>query len=365
MQRRQARNRFSILLALVVLLSFGVLGRMDTRLHIGGSDWDMESLMFVYIDDLRFEPEEEIDESAVFAISIDGLTGYASEPAAVIESQPAEESASSAAASSTPAQAAKEVEPPVAEPPKPQPAEAQKKPTVLVHTVQAGETLWDIAQAYGITVDSIVSANDLTNPNRLRVGQKLEILTVKGVLHEVAAGESLWEIARRYKVSLDEIVEVNSIADPSRIQPKTKLIIPGATRVLRSDALVVNGQLQKAFDWPVRGRISSTFGPRWGRMHNGLDIAVNTGTPVRAAADGRVTFAGWNGGYGILVIIDHGNGVETRYAHNSRVNVKVGQQVSRGQIIAYSGNTGNSTGPHVHFEIRYKNNPVNPQLYLK
>ncbi len=369
MHRRQARNRFFILLALVALLSFGVLGRMDTRLHIGGSNWDMESFMFVYIDDLRFEPEE-IDESAIYAISIDGLTGYASEPAAVIDSQRSEEPAdrtASAQSQTEPQQAAQQttVEPPAAEPPKPQPAEAQKKPTVLVHTVQAGETLWDIAQAYGITVDSIVSANDLSNPNRLKVGQKLEILTVKGVLHEVASGESLWEIAQRYKVSVDEIVAVNSIADPSRIQPKTKLIIPGATRVLRSDALVVNGQLQKSFDWPVSGRISSKFGPRWGRMHNGLDIAVNTGTPVRAAADGRVTYAGWNGGYGILVIIDHGNGVETRYAHNSRVNVKVGQQVSRGQIVAYSGNTGNSTGPHVHFEIRYRNNPVNPQLYLK
>ncbi|HHT74242.1 MAG TPA: peptidoglycan DD-metalloendopeptidase family protein [Firmicutes bacterium] len=382
MHRRQARNKFIILLALMALLSLGVLGRMDTRLHIGGSDWDMESFMFVYIDDLRFEPEE-IDESAIYAISIDGLTGYASEPAAVIESQSSE--ARTEAGASTPAQpakqetpqtaaqsgqqapqkAAKEVAPPAAEPPEPKPAEAQKKPTVLVHTVQSGETLWDIAQAYGITVDSIVSANDLTNPNRLRVGQKLEILTVKGVLHEVSAGESLWEIAQRYKVSIDDIVEVNSIADPSRIQPKTKLIIPGATRVLRSDALVVNGQLQKAFDWPVIGRISSSFGPRWGRMHNGMDIAVNTGTPVKAAADGRVTFAGWNGGYGILVIVDHGNGVETRYAHNSRVNVKVGQQVSRGQVVAYSGNTGNSTGPHVHFEIRYRNNPVNPRLYLK
>ena len=100
-------------------------------------------------------------------------------------------------------------------------------------------------------------------------------------------------------------------------------------------------------------------------MHNGLDIAVSTGTQVKAAADGRITFAGWNGGYGILVIIDHGNGIETRYAHNSRLNVKVGQRVTRGETVAYSGNTGVSTGPHVHFEIRYRNNPVNPQTYLK
>ncbi|MFY9203617.1 MAG: M23 family metallopeptidase, partial [Limnochordia bacterium] len=137
------------------------------------------------------------------------------------------------------------------------------------------------------------------------------------------------------------------------------------TQLLIKDALVVNGQLQRAFDWPVRGRISSNFGMRWGRMHNGLDVAVVTGTPVRAAADGRVTFSGSMGDYGLLVIIDHGNSVETRYAHNSRLVASVGQQVKRGDIIAYSGNTGNSTGPHLHFEIRYRNTPVDPVKYLK
>ena len=241
----------------------------------------------------------------------------------------------------------------------------EDKPTIFVHKVNPGETLWDIANAYGVSVDSIISANELRNPNMLSVGQELNILSVQGVLHQVATGESLWEISERYQVALEEIARVNNISDPSRIMPNTKIIIPGATQLRPKDVLIINGQLQKAFDWPVTGRISSPFGPRWGRMHNGLDIAVNTGTPVRAAADGRVTFAGWNGGYGILVIVDHGNNVETRYAHNSRLNVKVGQTVTRGQIIAYSGNTGNSTGPHVHFEIRHRGNPVNPQNYLK
>ena len=210
-----------------------------------------------------------------------------------------------------------------------------------------------------------MSANSLKDPNRIAVGQELRILSVQGVLHKIATGESLWEIAERYEVSIDEIVKANSIQDPNKISPNTEVVIPGATRLRPRDVLVVNGQLQKAFDWPTRGRISSPFGPRWGRMHNGLDIAVVTGTPIKAAADGRVTFAGWNGGYGILVIIDHGNNVETRYAHNSRLNVKVGQKVSRGDVISYSGNTGVSTGPHLHFEIRYKGNPVNPQTYLK
>ena len=247
----------------------------------------------------------------------------------------------------------------------PVPAEERQKPPILVHKVRAGETLWDIARSYGITVDSILSSNNIPNSNRIQVGQELQILTVKGVLHPVAYGESLWEIAERYKVPMEEIIKANNIVDASRIQPNDKLVIPGATQLLIKDVLVINGQLQKAFDWPARARISSPFGPRWGGMHNGIDIAIVTGTPVKAAADGKVIYSGVNGGYGIMVIIDHGNGVETRYAHHSRNVVKVGDSVHRGQVIAYSGNTGNSTGPHLHFEIRCRNKPVDPMPYLK
>ncbi|MFS8666241.1 MAG: peptidoglycan DD-metalloendopeptidase family protein, partial [Limnochordales bacterium] len=178
-----------------------------------------------------------------------------------------------------------------------------------------------------------------------------------------------WDIARAYEVSMDEIVAANRLADPSRLQVGQQLIIPGAqaqAAALRREALVSSsGQLLRNFDWPLTGRISSRFGPRWGRMHQGLDIAVPTGTPVRAAAAGTVTYAGAMGGYGNIVTIDHGNRVETRYAHNSRIVVRVGQRVKRGEVIAYSGNTGNSTGPHLHFEIRYRGTPVNPEHYLK
>ena len=260
---------------------------------------------------------------------------------------------------------AESVEAAIEEPVEKTPEPAPKRSPIHVHTVKSGETLWDIAQAYGITVDTILSANDISNSNRIRVGQELQILTVQGVLHPVAVGESLWEIARRYDVSIDAIAAANDISDPSRIQPRDRLVIPGATSLRPRDVLVVNGQLQKAFDWPTRGRISSPFGPRWGRMHNGIDIAVPTGTPIRAAANGTVSFAGWNGGYGYLVTIDHGNNIETRYAHNSRLPVKAGTRVERGQIVAYSGNTGNSTGPHLHFEIRHRGTPVDPMRFLR
>lgn len=242
---------------------------------------------------------------------------------------------------------------------------------VFVHVVAPGETVSSIAAKYGISKETILAANDLPNADRVYVGQKLTILSADGAIHKVKQGESLWEISRLYRTDLDSIVAANSLANPNRLLPSQELIIPGRAAAsigsaLRSERLVSSdGRLLRAFSWPVRGRISSPYGPRWGRMHHGIDIAVNTGTEVKAAAAGRVSFSGWNGDYGYLVIIDHGDGVETRYAHNSRLLVRAGQYVTRGQVIALSGSTGNSTGPHVHFEIRLRGNSVNPLNYLQ
>jgi murein DD-endopeptidase MepM/ murein hydrolase activator NlpD len=116
--------------------------------------------------------------------------------------------------------------------------------------------------------------------------------------------------------------------------------------------------------WPVSGPVTSGFGPRWGRMHEGIDIAVPEGTPVRAAAAGTVIYAGWLGGYGNLVVVDHGGGLSTAYAHNSSFAASVGQSVAAGEVVAYSGNTGNSSGPHVHFEVRVGGSAVDPLAYL-
>jgi murein DD-endopeptidase MepM/ murein hydrolase activator NlpD len=125
------------------------------------------------------------------------------------------------------------------------------------------------------------------------------------------------------------------------------------------------GQASAAgFVWPVHGVLTSGYGWRWGRMHEGIDLAVGVGTPVVSSAAGTVIVAGWMGGYGNLVVIDHGNGISTAYGHNTSVTVGVGQSVAQGQLIAYSGNTGHSTGPHVHFEVRVNGAPVDPLGYL-
>jgi murein DD-endopeptidase MepM/ murein hydrolase activator NlpD len=116
--------------------------------------------------------------------------------------------------------------------------------------------------------------------------------------------------------------------------------------------------------WPVQGVLTSPYGMRWGRMHEGIDIGAPTGTPIYAAAGGTVNYAGWEGGYGNLTLIDHGNGLATAYGHQSRFAVSSGQTVSRGQLIGYVGSTGHSTGPHVHFEVRVNGVPNDPLNYL-
>lgn len=116
--------------------------------------------------------------------------------------------------------------------------------------------------------------------------------------------------------------------------------------------------------WPVRGTVTSEYGYRWGRQHAGIDIAAGTGTPIYAAKNGTVIHAGTMGGYGNVVIIDHGSGFTTLYAHQSRLASRDGQEVNQGQVIGYVGSTGNSTGPHVHFETRDNGNAQNPRRYL-
>lgn len=227
---------------------------------------------------------------------------------------------------------------------------------LFTHQVSAGDTLWSIAEEYDIDVDTIIGTNpQLHNANQLSIGQNIHILSEKGIMHEVYRGETLWEIARSYDLTVEKIVQANQMGADDIIREGDNLFIPGVSATQRS----------VRYMWPVNGPISSYFGPRWGRMHEGIDIAVPIGTPVKATRSGRVTISGWVGAYGYAVYIDHGDGVSSRYAHNSRLLVRPGEYVNQGQTIALSGSTGQSTGPHVHFEIRERDRPINPLNYLQ
>lgn len=195
---------------------------------------------------------------------------------------------------------------------------------------------------------------------------------VRGVYHQVKPGETLWRICKTYGVSMQEVAELNNITDPASIRAGLKIFIPGSKRVLEVDSKRVSGpedegkiSLQKGkFHWPVRGEISSMFGARDKRIHNGIDIRTSRGQNVQAAQEGEVSYAGTLQGYGRLVVIQHAGHYSTVYAHLRDISVKKGQSVKKGDIIGRVGDSGNATGPHLHFEIRLRGRPRNPMFYL-
>jgi murein DD-endopeptidase MepM/ murein hydrolase activator NlpD len=183
--------------------------------------------------------------------------------------------------------------------------------------------------------------------------------------HRVEQGDTLWELATRYGVTIEELLAVNGPLDPGHLRIGQELVLPArAGDGTATASAAAEEALQGAFAWPVLAPISSPFGPRWGRNHAGIDLAANMGAPIRAARDGQVLLAGPVSGYGQTVVIRHVDGTRTLYAHCSRLNVAAGQQVKQGQVIALVGSTGVSTGPHLHFEIIVNNRPRDPLRYL-
>lgn len=241
--------------------------------------------------------------------------------------------------------------------------------TIKTHSVRSGESLWTIAKRNGIDTFTLLSFNKLKNGHIIREGQILKIPNRRGLLHTVRKDETLEEIAIFYRTELGSIIEINEISDPDQIFVGEDLFVPNA-KINESYRLKL---LPKKFGFilPSSGPIGSGFGYRTHpilkrrMLHKGIDFGAKHGSIVRAAASGRVTFSGKMGTYGNLVVIDHRNGFETRYAHNSKLFAKKGQTVKRGQKIALVGNTGRSTGPHLHFEIRKNGIAIDPKKYLK
>jgi len=230
---------------------------------------------------------------------------------------------------------------------------------VILHIVQRGETVSEIAARYGSSVAAVAASNNLKNPNLIFPGQELKVPGGERVVHTVARGDSLWKIAQRYGVSLAAVKGANPGLDPYRLAIGQEVLVPGAAFTVTSRQ---GGGL--ALAWPVSGRISSGYGWRGGRLHYGLDIAAPSGSTITAAAAGHVVSAGWNGGYGRVVVIEHARNVRTVYAHCLRLLVKPGQQVWRGQAVARVGASGNATGPHLHFEVHVGGRPQNPLRFL-
>jgi murein DD-endopeptidase MepM/ murein hydrolase activator NlpD len=196
----------------------------------------------------------------------------------------------------------------------------------------------------------------------------------RAVYHRVRPGETLYRIGRAYRIPYQEIARANDIRDPSRIEVGQRLLIPNAGKVVailppsgspfasRSDARPADAP---DLAWPMpNGTVTSGFGPRGGGFHDGIDIAAPVGAAVRAAADGEVAHSSTLPGYGNVIILRHERGYATVYAHNRRHHVKNGQTVRRGQLIAEVGQTGRTTGPNLHFEVRKDNIARNPLYFL-
>jgi murein DD-endopeptidase MepM/ murein hydrolase activator NlpD len=245
---------------------------------------------------------------------------------------------------------------------------------VITYTVQSGDTVTGIAADFGLKWTTVMWSNEHLedNPDLLLPGQVLNILPIDGAYHRICEGDTLAKIAKDYDVEVADITgcPFNDVQGDAGLQVNDHLIVPGGRKpyvpvVFRptytgpfpADAPRGSGQ----FAWPTQGRLTDLFGYVNNRWHTGIDIANSKGTHVFAADRGYVRQAGWTKmGYGVLVIIDHGNGYWTYYGHLSAVWVYAGQYVEKGQRIGDIGNTGRSTGPHLHFEIRWKKEPVNP-----
>ncbi len=244
---------------------------------------------------------------------------------------------------------------------------------IIDYVVQSGDTVKSIASKFDISEDTIRWQNNLVK-DKIKVGQTLQILAVTGVVHKVQKGDTVYSIAKKYDAepqamvdfkfntfSNDETFELaigqtiivpDGIMPAAAVAPRARQITPNAGTV------VASGQ----FVWPTNGVITQRFS--W--YHPGIDIA-NPAQPVDVAADsGSIVYAGWdNTGYGNMVMIDHGNGFRTRYGHLSQIFVISGQTVARGAALGKMGNTGHSTGPHLHFEIYLNGTRVNPLNYLR
>jgi LysM repeat protein len=249
--------------------------------------------------------------------------------------------------------------------------------TISLYTVREGDTLSGIAELYGISTNTILWANNLKSATDIHPGDALLILPVTGIQHVVKKGETLASLAKSYGGDAADIAAFNGLASSASLAAGSTLIIPGgelsvatpSTPVKSSSGTKSSGSgtagltkgsgptLAGYFGNPIPGGyITQGIHPT-----NGVDIGMPIGTPIHASAAGTVIVSrvgGWNGGYGNYVVISHSNGTQTLYGHMSRDIVTVGQSVAKGEVIGYVGETGNATGPHLHFEVRGATNPL-------
>lgn len=268
--------------------------------------------------------------------------------------------------------------------------EADSDTEIQTYIVQGGDTISSIATQFGVSTQTVLWSNNLSATSTIKPGQKLYILPTTGVSHTIASGDTITNIATKYKANADEIIAFNNLISGDSLPVGAEIIIPNGKKEVvvpkstttsspsssRASSYIQNtgyvppstsvsgGKLQ----WPTPAqRITCYFSYCYGgRFHTGIDIDGKTGDPIWAAESGTVTKVTYgNTGYGIHIYLQHDNGITTHYAHLSKVYVSQGQRVSRGQTIAAQGNTGFSTGDHLHFEVLIGGKFQNPLNYVQ
>lgn len=254
------------------------------------------------------------------------------------------------------------------------------------YIVKNGDSLWTIASAYNLSLDSIFGTNVLKNADTLSPGMVIRIPNQDGLSIKVSQGQTVESIAKKYGVSAQAIRMANSLGAQAEALNGQELFVPGASQTLTAyrnssndggdsknaptTVRTVNRSKGK-MSWPLRGKINSPFGWRTHPLrrsrsfHTGLDIQGARGTTIHAAKAGQVIFVGWMNGYGRAAVVRHDASCTTLYAHAQKLLVRVGQNVTQGTPVALVGTSGRTTGPHLHFEVRIGNKPVNPIKYLQ
>jgi len=233
------------------------------------------------------------------------------------------------------------------------------------YTVRGGDTISGIAQRFDLGMDTVISFNSIQDVRALKVGTNLTIPNSNGLRYKVKRGDYLGSIAKKYGIALNELLDWNNL-ETSVIVPGQELFIPGA----RLSEMERNRIFGRLFIYPTRGRITDRFGMRRDpftgirRFHNGVDLAGPVGTPVNASMSGKVAMLGYNPTFGKYIILTHPDGFQTLYGHLDSFRVQKGEIVKQGQRIADMGNSGYSTGSHLHFSIFRRGEPIDPFQYL-
>ncbi|MDB5189563.1 MAG: peptidase family protein [Parcubacteria group bacterium] len=236
---------------------------------------------------------------------------------------------------------------------------------ISTYTVKNGDSISGIASSFGVSVNTILWANDLTTKSAIKPGMTLVILPVTGIEHTVKSGETVASLAKKYGGTTDDILSYNGIEAGARLIVGDKIIIPNGEQPVVTAAVTVKPKVtvKKSVNLPS---VSGFSNPLPGGIctqgihdNNGVDIGAHAGTPIYAAAAGEVIIArmGWNGGFGNYVVINHPNGTQTLYGHMSQLGTTPGASVGKGELIGYVGSTGKSTGNHLHFEVHKATNP--------